>query len=163
MTVQESPHATQRALVVLVAVLGLLALVFAGLWVSGEFFSPTAAPNSEAQAAVDAYMDAWNDYDAEAFAQLVTDDYAFETEDSIGDATTTPSSFDYAEQGNWSAETVGVPIWHGDDPTLYMSAAHFLTADFYPEEGIETISTMTVVKVDETYLIARHVIFGELP
>jgi hypothetical protein len=163
MTVEEAPHTNQRPLIALAILLGVAALVFAGLWAYGEFFSPMAAPNGEAQTAVDAYMEAWNNYDAEAFAALVTADYVFENEGGTGDAATTPSSFGYAEQGNWLAETVGEPIWHGDDPTLYMSAAHLLTADFYPEEGIEAISTMTLVKEGDSYLVARHVVFGDLP
>lgn len=163
MTVEEAPRTAQRTLAVLAVVLGVIALVFASLWAYDLFFSTTAAPNSEAQATVDAYMDAWNNYDAETFAQLVTEDFVFEAEASSGDATTTSASFEYAEQGNWAVETIGEEIWHGDDPTLYMSTAHFLTADFYPEEGIKAISTITIAKEGDTYLIARHVVFGELP
>lgn len=151
---------TERRLIWVVAVLGVAVLGLVG-WVAYDAFAPTA-PNGELQELVDAYHQAWNDHDGEAFLALVTDDYVMETaQGGPNDAIAQAANVVEMAESDWTVVVIGEPLWwEGTDDAYYVSFANRLTSTVYPEEGYEGMSMLKIVEVDDTYLVARHIYYG---
>ena len=83
-----------RLLTTLVVVLAL-ALLGLGIWAMSArgSISDTAVSN-DIQLLVDDYVDAWNDYDSDAFLSLVTDDYIHESVEGASTAQGTAQNID---------------------------------------------------------------------
>ena len=132
-----------------------VALPFSMLACSDD--EPANAVPDDVQAVVDEYQASWNDYDSEAFLELVTDDYVFingntETEreaqaDIIGDGTLSGSG--------WSAEAIGDPIAAGDGPYQVAMTNHLEWRN--SPDGEDGISTVTVVDDDGELKVSEHV------
>jgi len=137
-----------------------LALPFSAVACSDD--EPANAVPDDVWAVVEDYTQAWNDYDGEAFRSVVTEDYHFVTggmetgvEAQANLISTALSSQD------WAAETVGDPIVAGDGP-YYVAITNQLTSASSPD-GVEGMSTVTVVDDNGALKVSEHVYEGMVP
>lgn len=116
----------------------------------------------DVKAVVDAYSASWNDYDAEAFNAVVTDDYMFinTTVDRETTKEQQAGSMAMLESGNWNAEQVGDGISAGDGP-WFVSVSNALTAT--NSDGAAGISVLTVVDDGGVLKVLEHIYTGTQP
>ena len=116
----------------------------------------------DVKAVVDAYSASWNDYDAEAFNAVVTDDYMF-INTTVGRETTKEqqaASMDTLERVNWNAEQVGDGISAGDGP-WFVAISNALTGT--NSDGAAGISVVTVVDDGGVLKVLEHIYTGTQP
>jgi len=116
----------------------------------------------DVKAVVDAYSASWNDYDAEAFNAVVTDDYMFinTTVDRETTKEQQAASMEMLESGNWNAEQVGDGISAGEGP-WFVSISNALTAT--NSDGAAGISVLTVVDDGGVLKVLEHIYTGTQP
>jgi hypothetical protein len=148
---------TLKAIVIALTV----ALVGLGAWVIVDRSSTpdTALSDDVAQVWGD-YVDAWNDYDSDAFLALVTPDYTFVTGQSTTDAETQAQSIADMGRFDWHVTTVGEPTMAGNGP-WYVSQVNRVEQSNWPEP-VEGISVLTIVEVDGVLQVSNHTFFGGL-
>lgn len=155
----DASHGRHRFLVATIAVLAV-ALIGLTAWVVYDSTqTPETNPSGDVTQLLDDYRSAWNNHDGDAFLALVTDDYVFDSGTGNSDATETAATITSMETVNWNAEPVGDAIMAGSGP-WYESTVDLLTADNYPSDGIDGISTVTIVDDGGTLKVSQHVFFG---
>lgn len=130
-----------------------VALPFASLACSDD--EPANAVPDEVWSVVQEYADSWNDYDGEAFLELVTADYVFVDD---GTETDRDAQADFIGNGALSAmgfvaEDIGDPIAVGDGPYL-VATTQALDMSGQTTEGI---STVTVVDDGGELKVSEHI------
>jgi hypothetical protein len=148
-----------RLLTVTVIVLAVVVLGLGAWTVYGMSSTTETQPTADVQRVVDNYLAAWNSYDGEAFRELVTDDYVL---DMVGITESETMHVDEAselvnglEAFEWNEAVIGEAIMTGDGP-YYVSAVEHFTAPGYGPQGVDGISTFTVVNDGGTLRVARH-------
>jgi hypothetical protein len=145
-------------LVIWLVVLGVVVVGLGG-WVVYDMFFASGAPNAELAQLVEDYEAAWMEADGEAFVALVTDDYTFEWD---GRSMGVPSMrASIAVDDGFEVETTS-EVWSSDGSTHYVSLAETVSSDsgVPGPDGMDGISTLTIVEDGDGYLIAQHVWFG---
>ena len=143
-----------------IAILAAIALPFTMIGCSDD--DPANAIPDDVQSVVDAYSASWNEYDAEAFNAVVTDDYMFINSVTGADATKAAQAGGMAmlESMSWNAEQdVGDGIAAADGP-WYVAVSNTLTTTNSYAEGISVLTTVDdggVLKVSE------HIYTGTQP
>ena len=156
---RDAPRAS-RLLVTLVAVLAA-AVVALGAWVVIDQTSTSdTAVTGEIQQLLDDYHAAWNDADGDAYLSLVTDNAVFRIGTDSTPADEQAGYIDNLDAVSWHVEQIGDAIMTGDGP-WYVAVANHLTADTYPVEGYDGVSTVTIVDVNGTLRIANHTYLGQ--
>lgn len=141
----ESLHGRVRNLTVAVIVLAA-SLIGLSAWTLYQVVTHSdTAISSEVQTLVDDYLAAWNEYDGEAFRELVTDDYSFAAMgDSPISVAQVASNIESAQGSGWHVEIVGQPIMTGDGP-WYVATGHRFTGWTFGSEGVEGMSQYVIV------------------
>jgi hypothetical protein len=124
---------------------------------------PANAVPDDVSSVVEAYTASWNDYDSDAFLAVVTDDYVFVNNGTETDDATQASFIGGGglESMDWSADEVGDSIVAGDGP-YYVATTNTLTTSGSPE-GVEGLSTLTVVDDGGELKVSEHTYVGENP
>lgn len=151
-----------RFLIVALAIM-TAACVALGTWtIVDRSGSSDVAPTAEIQQLSDDYRASWNEYDGNAFLGYVTDDYGFQVlGDSPTSATAQASFIGMSSGSNWNAAPVGEPIVAGDGP-WYVATVDHLTADGYPEDGVDGVSVVKIVDEGGTLKVAHHTFIGDM-
>ena len=153
-------HRGQRGMGWLVAVL-VVAVAGLGAWaIYGAFSGSETAPTDEIDQLMDDYMDAWNDYDGDAFLQVVSDDYVLQTEGDLTGAAAQATYIDQLGTYNWQVTPVGDRMMAGDGP-WYVTQVNVLESSIYAGE-VEGITVLTIVDEDGVLRVAGHTYFGDL-
>lgn len=136
------------------------AVVGLGAWLIVERSAASdVAVTDEVQQLIDDYHDVWNEYDGEAYLDLVTENGVHVVGGRATSASEQAMIIDGLGRYDWHVEPLGEPIMVGDGP-WYVAQANLLTSATYPEEGYEGLSTLTIVDDDGTLRISRHVYTG---
>ncbi len=162
-TERRTDHVGPKGNRFLIALVVVLAAVVVGLvaWlIIDQTSSSDVAATDEVQQLVDDYHDAWNNWDGDAYLDLVTDDAVFVSRFATTPAATQANIISSGEGTNWHVQAVGEAIMTGDGP-WYVAQANRLTAAVYPDDGYEGLSILTIVDVDGTLQVARHQYIGE--
>ncbi len=148
---------TLKAIVIALTV----ALVGLGAWVIIDRTStPDTALSDDVAQVWDDYMDAWNNYDGDAYLELTTDDYTFVTETGTNTAASQASYIDRLGAYDWQVTPVGEPTMAGDGP-WFVSQVN-LVDDNTMTEPVEGISVLTIVDDGGVLRVANHTFFGDL-
>ena len=137
-----------------------LALPFSMMACSDD--EPANAVPDDVWTVVEDYRQAWNDYDSEAFLGLVTENYHFVMNGTETDAQTQAGYISGTMQSTeWEGTNVGDSIVAGDGP-YYVAVTNRLTTAATPD-GVEGLSTITVVDDDGVLKVSEHVYEGGTP
>lgn len=157
------------ALLTITAVGLAVALVGLGAWVAYDMTRTSeTAVTGEIGQVIDDYHAAYNNYDGEAFLELVTDGYVLErtgvsyVQAGATESTTAAEMIEeikLLEEYDWRVATVGEPLMMGDGPWFVSVASHFESPPYGPE-GADGISTFTIVDEGGTLKVARHSYVG---
>jgi hypothetical protein len=151
-----TPDRRNRTLKAIVIAL-VAALVGLGAWVIVDQTStPETAPSDDVAQVWEDYTDAWNDYDGDAFLQLVTPGYTFVMDGSETNAEDMAAEVDRLRNVDWHVTLIGEPVVAGDGPWI-LSQVNELD-EFDPMDGI---SVVTIVDDGGVLRIAEHIFFGE--
>lgn len=142
-----------------IAILAACALPLAMIGCSDDD-SANAIPD-DVQSVVDAYSASWNEYDAEAFNAVVTDDYMFINSVTGADATKEAQAggMSMLESTSWNAESLGDGIAAADGP-WYVAISNTLTTTNSNAEGI---SVLTIVDDGGVLKVSEHIYTGTQP
>ncbi len=155
----DASHGRHRFLIATIAVLAVALIGLAAWVVYDNTQTPATNPSGDVTQLLDDYNSAWNNHDGDAFLALVTDGYVLDLRAGDSDATETAAMITSLETVNWNVDVVGEPIMAGSGP-WYVSTVDLLTANDYPPNGIDGISTYTIVDVGGTLKVSQHVFFG---
>lgn len=148
-----------RTMTTMVIVLAV-ALIGLGTWMVFDAVSGSdTAATSEIETLLDDYGAAWNDYDAEAFLALVTDDYVHEYAGSTSTAAETAATIETGSSYGTQVEPIGDPIVNGKGPAYFVAQADVLTSS---ETELSGISLFTIVEDGGVYRIQSHIFVGSL-
>jgi hypothetical protein len=143
-----------------VLIAATIALPFSMIACSDD--EPANAVPDDVSSVVEAYTASWNDYDSDAFLAVVTDDYVFVNNGTETDVETQANIIDGTlSSANWSADQVGDSIVAGDGP-YHVAVTNILTTSGSPE-GVEGLSTVTVVDDGGDLKVSEHIYVGENP
>lgn len=145
----------------LIAILAACALPLAAAGCSDD--DPANSVPDDVEAVVNDYIASWNNYDAEAFAALVTDDYMF-IDDGFGAENTKDqqmSDMPLLDAAGWHADVIGDMI-AADDGTYYVAVTNSLTTT-NGGEAEQGISVVTVVDEGGVLLVQKHTYTGARP
>lgn len=118
---------------------------------------------SEVQSAVDSYLASWNEYDADAFRAVVTDDYVFTNSNTgaTADVDAQATVIDGTLEGiGWNAEDVDLLV-AGDGP-YYVAVLNTLTSNSSPD-GVDGMSTVTIIDDGGELKVSEHIYVGPTP
>ena len=147
---------TLKAIVIALTV----ALVGLGAWVIIDRSStPDTAPSDDVAQVWDDYLDAWSDYDGDAFLEITTDDYTFVSEMGTAGATSQAAFINRLGDYDWQVTQVGEPIMAGDGPWFVSQVNQIEDNRSGPVEGI---SVLTIVDDGGVLRVANHMFFGDL-
>jgi hypothetical protein len=153
----ERGNRTLKAIVIALTV----ALVGLGAWVIVDRAStPDTAPSGDVAQVWDDYMDAWNNYDGDAYLELTTDDYTFVTETGTNTAASQAAYIDGLGAYDWQVTPVGEPTMAGDGPWFVSQVNR--VEDNTMTEPVEGISVLTIVDDGGVLRVANHTFFGDL-
>jgi hypothetical protein len=148
---------TLKAIVIALTV----ALVGLGAWVIIDRSStPDTALSDDVAQVWDDYVDAWNDYDGDAFLEVTTSDYTFVTEQGSNTAAAQASFIDRGGTYDWHATPIGERVMAGDGP-WYVSQVNRVEQSTWPEP-VEGISVLTIVDDGGVLRVSNHTFFGDL-
>ncbi len=159
---QESPdlerlHARIRNLTITVIVLAI-ALLGLGAWMVYDYTTGSdTAVTGDIESLVDDYNAAWNNYDADAFLALVTDNYTFEGPAGTFSAEDQATGLTALRFYDWNVEMTGDRIMVGDGPSYFVVQPNQVTSTVDDYDGI---SVFTIVNQDGVYLISHHMFMG---
>ena len=121
---------------------------------------PDDAPSADHARLVDDYIAAWNDYDGTAVRSMVTDDFEYVWFGRTVPVNEITSYVADKESSNFSAETTDGPVWASD---VVVEVAMVLRSDDGRPgpDGMDTVSTLTIVEQGDDLLVARHEIRAE--
>lgn len=155
-----SPDRGNRTLQAIAIALAV-ALVGLGAWaIIDRTATPETAPTDDVAQLWDDYSDAWNNYDGDAFLQLVTSDYTFVTEGGATTAAAQAAYIDRMGSYDWHVTPLGEPVMAGDGPWFVSQVNR--VEDNTMSEPLEGISVMTIVDDDGVLRVANHTFFGDL-
>ena len=157
------PERGNRTLTAIVIALAV-ALVGLGAWVIIDRNStPETAPSDEVSQLWDDYIDAWNNYDGDAFLQLTTSDYTFVTEQGTATAAEQASEINLLGNYGWHVTDVGEPLMAGDGP-WYVTQVNLVENATSARGGgsTEGISVLTIVDDGGVLRVANHTFFSDL-
>ena len=156
----DTPHRGQRGMGWLVALL-VIAVAGLGAWaIYGAFSESETAPTDAVDQLMDDYTDAWNNYDGDAFLQVVTDDYVLRSEGDLTGPATQATHIDRLGTYDWQVTPVGDRMMAGDGP-WYVTQVNVLESSIYAGE-VEGITVLTIVDDDGVLRVAEHTFFGNL-
>ena len=154
------PDRGNRTLTAIVIAL-TVALLGLGAWVLVDRTStPETAPSDDVAQVWDDYTDAWNNYDGDAFLQLVTSDYTFVTE---GGSTSAEAQATFIERlgiTDWHVTPIGEPVMAGDGPWV-LSQVNRVDQGAWVDP-VEGISVLTIVDDGGVLRVANHTFFDNL-
>jgi hypothetical protein len=148
-----------RFLIALVVVLVAAVAVLGGLVISDRTSTSDTAVTDEIGQLVDDYNDAWNNWDGDAYLELVTDNAVLQTAGGETTAAQQAVMITNLEGSDWHVDTIGDPIMTGNGP-WHVAQANVLTDNTSPDEGHRGISLLTIVDDNGTLRISRHVYVG---
>jgi hypothetical protein len=155
----EHPDKGNRTLMAIVIAL-TVALVGLGAWVIIDRTSTSDTALSDDVAQVwDDYMDAWNNYDGDAYLELTTDDYTFVTETGTNTAAAQAAFINRLGTYDWQVTPVGEPAMAGDGP-WFVSQVNRIEDN--RSGSVEGISVLTIVDDGGVLRVANHTFFGDL-
>lgn len=153
------PHGGNRTLKAIVIFLAV-ALVGLGAWVIIDRSStPATAPSDDIAQLWDDYIDAWSNYDGDAFLELTTDDYTFVSEMGTAGAASQAAFINGSGRYDWQVTPVGDPAMAGDGP-WFVSQVHLIEDN--RSGPVEGISVLTIVDDGGVLRVANHTFYGDL-
>lgn len=156
----EHPERGTRTLTAIVVAL-TVALVGLGAWVIIDRTStPDTAPSGDVAQVWDDYMDAWNNYDGDAYLELTTDDYTFVTEMGTNTAASQAIYINGLGTYDWQVTPIGEPTMAGDGPWFVSQVNR--VEDNTMTEPVEGVSVLTIVDDGGVLRVANHTFFGDL-
>jgi hypothetical protein len=151
----ERGNRTLKAIVIALTV----ALVGLGAWVIIDRSSTSdTAPSDDVAQVWSDYVDAWNNYDGDAFLALVTPDYTFVNGDSTTNAESQARAIATADTVDWHVTMLGEPTMAGDGP-WYVAQVNKVEMSSLPEP-LEGISVLTIVDIGGELKVANHTFYG---
>lgn len=154
------PDKRNRTLTAIVIVL-TVALVGLGAWVIIDRAStPDTALSDDVAQVWDDYLDAWNDYDGDAFLDVTTDDFTFVTEDATTTADNQAIYINRLGAYDWQVTPVGERVMAGDGPWFVSQVNRVEQSNW--SEPVEGISVLTIVDDGGVLRVANHTFFGDL-
>ena len=148
-----------RFLIALVVVLVVAVAVLGGLVISDRTSTSDTAVTDEIGQLLDDYHDAWNNWDGDAYLELVTDNAVHQTSGGETTAARQAAMITNLADFDWHVDTIGDPIMTGTGP-WYVAQANVLTDNTAPAEGHSGMSLLTIVDDDGTLRISRHLYVG---
>jgi len=149
---------TTTVIVLAAALMGL------GAW---AVYDQTTAPETvpeEIQTLIDDYLDAFNNYDGEAFLELVTTDYAQDMASHpislVQQAAEAVEMMKGMKERDWQETQIGEPMMIGDGPWFVSVAERHTATSGYGPGGANGISTFTIVDDGGSLKVARHTYVG---
>jgi len=153
------PDAGNRTLKAIVIVL-TVALVGLGAWVIIDRTStPDTALSDDVAQVWDDYVDAWSDYDGDAFLELTTDGYTFVSEMGTASAASQAAAINRSGSYDWQVTPIGERVMAGDGPWFVSQMNQIEDNRSGPVEGI---SVLTIVDDGGVLRVANHTFFGDL-
>jgi hypothetical protein len=154
-----STNRTNRTLMA-VAIALAVALVGLTAWVIVDRTStPETAPSDDVAQVWNDYQDAWNNYDGDAFLQVVTSDFTFVTEQGITDGPDQAASINNLGQFGWQVTPIGERIMAGDGPWYVTQMNHVELAGSSTADGL---TVLTIVDDGGVLRVQNHTFFGDL-
>ncbi len=143
-----------------VAIALAVALVGLSAWVIIDRTStPETALSDDVAQVWDDYQDAWNDYDGDAFLQLVTPDYTFVTEQGTTDGPDQATEIDNLGLFGWNVTPIGERIMAGDGP-WYVTQMN--RVEMAGPTTVEGLTVLTIVEDGGVLRVQNHTFFGDL-
>jgi hypothetical protein len=148
---------TLKAIVIALTV----ALIGLGAWVIIDRSSTSeTAVSADVAEVMDDYLDAWNNYDGDAFLEVTTSDFTFVTEQGATGAAVQANYINQLGNWDWHATPIGERVMAGDGP-WYVSQVN-LVEDTTTAGPVEGISVLTIVDDGGVLRVANHTFFGDL-
>jgi hypothetical protein len=152
----EQDNRTLKAIVIALTV----ALLGLGAWVIIDRTStPDTAVSDDVAQVWDDYLDAWNEYDGDAFLQVTTDDFTFTTEEGTNTADSQAVDINGLDTYDWQVTPIGERVMAGDGP-WFVSQVHRVESNL--SAPVEGISVLTIVDDGGVLRVASHTFFGDL-
>ncbi len=122
-------------------------------WAVDGGVAPVAPPTEEVAELLQSYKAAWNEIDSDAFLAAISSDYQIQTPRfGILDG---PTQALYLGLPGFHTETIGEPYMVGVGP-WYVAEVSLITADGFPEGGVQSINIFKIVEEDGALKIQRH-------